>query len=102
MFAILFIASIMVAAAIARPVSTSNLGKDPRTWTPKIEPKQNATETVDKCNACTIIVSFIENQQQICTVVPDKYKAICAQLVQEFPADVICKDFCEKTYIIEI
>ena len=98
MIVTLFLAALIATAAIARPI---NIGSDPHTWSPKMEPEQNETETVDKCNACKMIVSYIEYQQKVCTVVPDNYKAICDGLVKEFPPYVICQEFC-NTYIIDI
>lgn len=86
------VAFLALSAAAARP-----LGSDPRTWTPQVH-----NETVDKCAACKVIVGFVENTQKICTVVPKNMEAVCAELVQQYPPEVLCSDFCAKTNTYEI
>jgi len=88
------VAFLALSAASARP-----LGSDPRTWSQQV---QNETETPDKCTACKVIVGFVENTQKICTVVPKSMEALCEQLVQQYPPDVLCKDLCVKTKTYEI
>ena len=85
-----------LALVNARPLL---IGSDPATWSPKVV---NETEVVNKCNACKVIVGFVENTQKICTVVPKSLEEICNQIVQDYPPDVLCKDLCNKTTTYEI
>ena len=100
MFAIVLV-SLLALVSAARPLDVL-IGGDPRTWSPALE--HNETEMPDKCTACKTIVSFIENQQKICTVVPKNMEAICDELVKEYPPDVVCAKLCAKkwTYIINL
>jgi len=93
--------SLLALVSAARPFDAI-LGGDPKTWSPTIE--HNETEMPDKCTACKTIVSFIENQQKICTVVPKNMEAICNDLVKEYTPDVICGKLCAKkwTYTINL
>ena len=91
--------ALVVFLAITATSSAARLfGKDPKTWSPKVIP--NETEEVDKCAACKVIVGFIENTQNICSVVPKSLEPICEELVKEYPPEVLCEDLCPREYLI--